>query len=324
MTTIIHTHMHPRRTGVTTHVEDIVAALGKLNPSTYIFGESTRPELPHCSAADIVDWAGQGQTLIWHAHRPHELRRGLRLKKRFPKMRVLWTHHGWKQPGRWTQRSLHQSDALIALTTAGATQLPGSPHVIQHGVNLERFQRKPDHPKTKTIGIIGRIRPDKGQLDLVEAALPLLEEFPDWRLEMIGEIRPQHRGFAKKLFAHSPEKILHRPFTLEMEKVYADLAIVVMASHAEGFSLVMGEAMAMGCSVVATRLPHFEQRFVDNTHALFYPPGDASALNQQLHRLLIDESLRSRLSEAAYRHTQEHLSLERESQALWSLYQTLL
>ena len=323
MTTIIHTHMHPRRTGVTTHVEDIVTALGSLNPSTYIFGESTRPELPHCSSADIVEWARQGQRLIWHAHRPHELRRGLRLKKDFPNVRVLWTHHGWKKPGRWTQRALRQSDALVALTDSGATQLPGSAHVIHHGVNLEHFQRSTKRSSTKTIGIIGRVRPDKGHMDLVEAALPLLKEFPEWRLEMTGAIRPQHRGFAKKLSSRSPEQILHRPFTLDMVKVYSELDIVVMASHAEGFSLVMGEAMAMGCSVVASRLPHFQQLFVDNTHALFYPPGDVHTLQQQLHRLVTDESLRSRLTEAAYHHTQEHLSLDRESKELWALYQTL-
>ena len=324
MTTVIHTHMHPRRTGVTTHVEDIVRALSDINPSTYILGRTTREELPHCDSTEVVEWARTGQPLFWHAHRPHELRRGLRLKKRFPNVRVIWTHHGWQPPGRWTQRSVQQTDAIVALTPEGAQQLPGSAHVIHHGVNLNRFQRDPSPSTTKTIGIIGRVRPDKGHKDLVDAALPLLTEFPDWRLEMIGDIRPKHRGFAKKLISRLPDRIHHRPFSLDMAPIYNELDIVVMASHAEGFSLVMGEAMAMGCSVVATRLAHFEALFSESNHALFYPAGDITALREQLKRLLTDKSLRAHLADSAPKHIRETLSIKREAQQLWALYQSLL
>jgi glycosyltransferase involved in cell wall biosynthesis len=171
---------------------------------------------------------------------------------------------------------------------------------------------------------MGRIRPNKGHAELVEAFLALAEDFPEWRLVLCGSIRPQHQRFAKQLLAQGGGRIHHQPYTSDRAKIYAGVSIVVMASHAEGFSLVVPEAMAHGRVLLASRLPHFESLFKEEVHALAFEAGNSTDLQRQLKRLMEDAALRTQLEAAARRRAVESLGIEMEAKALSGLYERIL
>lgn len=67
--------------------------------------------------------------------------------------------------------------------------------------------------------------------------------------------------------------------------------------HQEGFGLPAAESMASGVPAVLTEIPSFLSFSESRDFALFSPENDASAMAEQLGRLLRDEELRSRLSQ---------------------------
>ncbi len=83
--------------------------------------------------------------------------------------------------------------------------------------------------------------------------------------------------------------------------------IYVSCSRSEGFGMPLVEAMVAGCPIVASDIPvHHE---VAGDAALYFPPGDAGALADILHRLLAKPALREGLAQRG---------LERQESFRWS------
>ena len=79
----------------------------------------------------------------------------------------------------------------------------------------------------------------------------------------------------------------------ELPAIFGGARAFVFPSRYEGFGLPTLEAMACGTAVVlADSSSHPE---VGGDAALYFPPGDASALGTQIHRLLGDDDLRQSL-----------------------------
>ena len=101
---------------------------------------------------------------------------------------------------------------------------------------------------------------------------------------------------------------------------YQGASVVVQPSHAESFSLVLAEAMASGCCVVAARLPHYRAFLEEGRTGFTYPVGDAAALAAVLGTLW--RSRRWPRASAVQRRTppQASFPLSREVTALERLY----
>ena len=323
MTTHILTHLHKRRTGVTTHVEDLTEALNGLGRQAYALGNSLVSTVPQLTRKELTELFKNGSSVTWHCHRPHSLREGLRLRKKWPKLRVVWTHHSWKTPSWTTKRLAEKADRIVCLTTEGANQLSLPSQVIGHGVPLHGLTPRPLPPKPR-LGIVGRIRPDKGHLSVVEAFADLQSEATDWELSFFGETRPQHRHFERKLRARLPQSLRIHGFEPNREAMYGSLSAVIMPSPAEGFSLVVPEALAMGLPLIAARLPHFERCLRDGENVLFFDPSSPKDLATVLRRLVHNPDLRTTLREGARRAAEEHFSIVSEAKQVARLYDEVL
>ena len=127
----------------------------------------------------------------------------------------------------------------------------------------------------------GRLSPEKGVLELVEAARGM-------NLVVAGDgpLRPrvpEARGFVP------PD---------ELERLYARAALVACPSRREGFGVACLEAMAHGRPVVATAVGGLLDLVVDGETGLLVPTRDPAALRTALERLLADRQLRRRLGDA--------------------------
>ena len=75
--------------------------------------------------------------------------------------------------------------------------------------------------------------------------------------------------------------------------------LLVLPSLAEGFGLVLIEAMAAGVPVIATDVPGIRDVVRDGITGLLVPPGDPAALAEAIRRVVEDAEFRRRLIEAA-------------------------
>lgn len=87
--------------------------------------------------------------------------------------------------------------------------------------------------------------------------------------------------------------------------------IVVHATHSEGLSITILEAMAAGVPVVATDIPPCREALDGGRCGLLVPPRDGAALAEAIGRILDDEPLRLRLVEAASQRVRSHYHIKR-------------
>ncbi len=140
---------------------------------------------------------------------------------------------------------------------------PAKIEVIGSAVDLEKFKPPRDRMKfrreigvgaeTPLIGNVGMIRPDKGQLILVEAAPLVLEERPDARFVVVG----QGTGILKRGInvrnaidrAGLADKIIMAGYRWDTPDIYAACDMIVIASlRTEASPIVLREAFEPGDS----------------------------------------------------------------------------
>jgi glycosyltransferase involved in cell wall biosynthesis len=74
----------------------------------------------------------------------------------------------------------------------------------------------------------------------------------------------------------------------------------------ETLGIVLLEAMASGAPVVASRIPGYDETIQDGVNGILTPPADPEALSMALVRVLLDKSLRERLSAAGLDRAREY------------------
>ncbi|MBW6502060.1 MAG: glycosyltransferase family 4 protein [Bacteroidales bacterium] len=254
---IIHLHFHRRATGVTRSVESILQVLNK-HTEAGVFGYGIWA--PKTGLIRLLRLIWSGKKTVIHAHRNNELIFALILRMLGGKFLLVFTRHSDTRPSGFTLFLMKRADCLISLNPAMSENLPFKSTLIRHGVNTEIFnigekKKLPGIPQENIISVIGRIRPEKGQITVIKAAAPLLRDHPDWGLMIIGKTDKQE--YLDEILTIASEngvsgQVHIIPETNDILSCYHAGKAVVIASLSEGFSLVCLEAMACGLITVAT------------------------------------------------------------------------
>jgi mannosyltransferase len=324
--TVVHLHLHRRRTGVTRHVEDVVRALA--NHGARAMGWALGADVPAVDLAQLWRAARKGG-LVLHAHRNLELVAALLLRRAGKGVRVVWTRHGTGRPSRWTAWLARRADVRVCLTEEGTVELGLPAVVVPHGVDVARFQPPVDRAAAWAalgvggehgVAVVGRIRPSKGQGEAVAALAQVLPGATAWRGVLVGEAREGDVAWRDGLLALAGGRVTAVGEQRDVRPWYQGASVVVQPSHAESFSLVLAEAMASGCCVVAARLPHYQAFLEEGRTGFTYPVGDATALAAVLGPLLAQPEVAARVGRAAADAAQTRFPLSREVTALERLY----
>jgi glycosyltransferase involved in cell wall biosynthesis len=173
--------------------------------------------------------------------------------------------------------------------------------VIPSGVHLPaEVGAEADPPE---VLYAGRLSPEKGVLELVEAA-------PGLNLVVAGDgpLRGRIPG-AQGFVPHA-----------ELERLYARAAVVVCPSRREGFGVACLEAMAHGRPVVATPVGGLLDLVVDGETGIVVPPRNPAVLRSALDRLLADPELRRRLGLAGRERARTLFSWDHVTDATLAAY----
>jgi mannosyltransferase len=325
---IVHPHFHSRRSGVTAHVELIAAAQGALT-EVKVIGEQLPASLPHLTWKEL--WRRSGsERVLWHAHRNNELLWACLLKLLGRKLTIVYTSHSPRPVGRFTRFISRFADAVVTLNRIAAQWVKTPSTIVQHGVDLQRFSPPADRaeafralglPGRVAVGVVGRVRPNKGQGDFVEAIAPLLEAHPEVTPVLVGLAKGADEAWAAGLKAQTKDRLVLAGEHRDVAPFYRGLSILVHPSYAEAFSMVLIEAMAAGCCVVATRIAAVPEVIEDGKTGFLFEPGDVEALRAILARLLADPALVERVGRAAREEAERRRGIEHEAKALLAVYE---
>jgi len=203
---------------------------------------------------------------------------------------------------------------------------PGRIEVIGSAVDLRKFNPAGDRMKfrremgfaadTPLIANVGMIRPDKGQLILVEAARLVLEERPDVRFVIVGQGTGWFKLGEKVKNAINRRRLAGKIFMVgyrwDTPDIYAACDIVAIASlHTEASPIVLREAFASGRAVVATKVGDIPEIIEHRQNGLAVEPGDPEALASAILEFVSDPKMAALCAANGLQYAREHFSFDR-------------
>lgn len=242
---------------------------------------------------------------VLHLHTPKDYLVGALAARLSDATATVLTRHLLLPVSPHMRRLYRRCDAVICPCRALRDQLaadgvPDEKLALVYGaINAEPFFQAPP-PRSETglvVGTVGRLVPGKGHAVLLEA-FAQLGGVPTLRVIGDGPERAALGAQVERLGLTDGVQFLG--FQSDVPAAMAALDMFVLAStHTEVLPLVVMEAMAAGCAVVATAVGGVPEIVEDGHSGLLVPPGDAEALAASLRRLAADPALRATLGRAA-------------------------
>jgi glycosyltransferase involved in cell wall biosynthesis len=237
---------------------------------------------------------------------------------------------------------LRKVDAVVATTRetraeAVAFGIPVSRvHVLGNGVNAHAFRPHPDEERARLrseIGIdasgmmafVGRLSSEKnpdGLLRCWKLAFPRLPT--GWKLVLVGEGPMRDRLGSCVDTEGLSASVVFAGFQTNVEAWMAAADIFVLASHNEGLSIAMLEAMASGLPIVSTRVSGSIETLEETGAGLVVDVGQMDQLADALVRLAADPTLRKQMGLAGRAVIVKRYSIESVSARHERLYRGLL
>ena len=220
---------------------------------------------------------------------------------------AAYRYLGWglKRLARRLDHRCAVSPDAVSLAESG---LGGSYELLFNAVEVERFADGPAHPTDQpTIFFLGRHEPRKG----LEVLLEAMSDLPAGVRLWVGGDGPQTAELQER-YGHD-ERIEWLGRISDEERAERMRGCTVYCSpsvRGESFGMVLLEAMASGCALVASDLDGHRNVATDGVDALLAPVGDAAGLAKALRRVLDDPGLRAELV-AGGRRRAEELSMAR-------------
>jgi len=203
--------------------------------------------------------------------------------------------------------------------------------VIHHGTDIEGFVQTTASPQSVkrglgipddclTVGLVGRIAPEKGHEVLLQAAAALGDRYP-LRYVIVGD-GPSEAAVRDAVRKMGLEKqVIFAGFRDDVNNVIAALDIMTLPSTwNEPCAAVVQQAMALCKPVVGTRTGGTPEMIADGETGFLVPPSDAPALADAVARLAGDAFLRKRLGTAGRERAGAYFSLQVMTDKIEALY----
>lgn len=292
-----------------------------------------RPDIVHTNGFKmhlLGAWTRPAPTLlVWHIHDYVSTRRLMsRLLRLFGRSCAVAVANS-----KSVARDLHSLLPLLRIVT------------IYNGIDLNRFSPigtkvdldaaaglQPAPPGTVRVGLVSTFARWKGHQVFLEALSRLSSETnvrgyiiggpiyqtggSQWSLE---ELREQANRLGLQ------DRVGFTGFLEDVPGAMRSLDVVVHSStQPEPFGMVIIEGMACGKAVIASQAGGAAEIFTGGENALGHPPGDPSALAQQIARLAGDKELRNRLGKSGRATAERLYHGQRLAQELTEVYRELV
>jgi len=225
------------------------------------------------------------------------------------------------------------ADKVIALTEATKKERiegegidPKKIVVIPNGVDIQKLKAPPfakasggKQNSKLTVGTFGRLTVEKGHKTFLVAAKKVISNIY-FVIAGDGDLKPDLEKQAKDLGLE--DKITFLGFVPESKKIetYSSFDIFVFPSLAEGFGIVLIEAMALGLPCIVSDLPVLREVTDGGRCALLFKTNDSIDLAEKINMLIEDEDLRRDLGQKARKRIEETYSMEKFVENYEKLY----
>ncbi len=154
-------------------------------------------------------------------------------------------------------------------------------------------------PGKKYVLAVGRLTQQKGFDRLLEAWRRVCDTHEDWRLAIVGSgpDEAELKALAETLDVQYSVDFI--PPQKELAAVYAHASVFAMSSRAEGFPLVLLEAMSVGLPAVSFACTGPDVIIRDDVDGFLVPQHQTDLFARKLETLMDDENLRRQFGKRA-------------------------
>lgn len=179
---------------------------------------------------------------------------------------------------------------------------------IPFGVDIKKFkplkekkQKKINKYKLLFVGGLDKAHYFKG-IDILLKALSKIKKI-DWELNIVGEgdLMKKYKNLSSELNIKKQINFLGKLDDEKLVEIYQSSHLFILPSinKGEAFGLVLLEAMASGCPVIATNLPGVRKVFKNGKQGMLVEPKNIQDLKEKISIILKNEKLRKAMSKNA-------------------------
>ena len=185
-------------------------------------------------------------------------------------------------------------------------------------------------PRSMVAGAFGRVMRYKGQEEFMMAAAPLIEEYPELRLMIVGDSSDapdqDYLAHLQELATRDPFKgrVTFTGYQQDVAGYFCACDLVVHSSRIrEGFGRVVAEGMAASRPVIAMDEAGPKDIVTHGVDGLLVPPRDVEALSAAMSSLMASPALRESLGANGRRTVEERFSIPVIAGQLMAFYRDL-
>jgi glycosyltransferase involved in cell wall biosynthesis len=236
---------------------------------------------------------------------------------------------------------LHGMDAIVCVSEAQAgrvrrAMVPAKKIVmIRNAIDPDAFA-SPDpaysallrqffpSPVKHIVGAAGRLSPEKGFGQLVDAAALVGKLNPDIGFVHFGD-GPERSAITRQIAARGlRQRFILAGFRSDATRFFPFMDLMVLPSYTEGLPVVLLESFAAGVPAVASAVGGTPEVLSDGLNGYLVPPGDSAALAQRILHLLADEPRRQAMGRHARQHVVDHFNFAAQAAQYQKLFDRLV
>jgi glycosyltransferase involved in cell wall biosynthesis len=224
--------------------------------------------------------------------------------------------------------SIRQADATVVACSEWAAKPiqpyvgPGKLHVIPNGTpDLGFRERALNNNANWTIGVVGRISPEKGQIEFLRAVALLKPEFPRIHFVLCGAATLASRKYFDRVQALAGDlNVELLGWREDIASIFSQLDLLVVPSKEEAMGRVLVEAFAAGVPVVASAVGGIPEVVADGETGFLVRDMTSDALASRIRELLNgDAEALPRISRNARRAWEERYTVAAFQQRITDL-----
>lgn len=288
---------------------------------------ASRASLVHCSDVmaalhSVVGARIARLPVICHVRNPHDdiQRRYRHLLNGVTRFVFVSRHARERFPLRLAERR-----SVVLYDGVKAEEIP---HYGAHAAVCEELGLPAE---SRLVGMVGRLALQKDHATFLLAARRVVESVPEASFLIIGD----KSGSAQTARRHAElvhlaqelglgRRVIFTGFRSDTANLFAAMDVAVLATHFEGFGLVVVEAMLQGCPVVATGVGGVLEIITDGETGLLHRHQDAEHLADQVVLLLLNQERARAVGLAGQRFARERFSVEAFAAGMAGVYRSLL
>ena len=282
-----------------------------------------------------------GKWRVFHARRVDEMIQAVVLKYLFrAKIKLVFSSAAQRKRSASTVWLTRKMDAVIAVSKRSAGFLCDPPNLVNpHGVQVNDYLPAKDKQQAWAdlgyggkygVGILGRVRKQKGVHLFVESCIQLFDKYPDYHCVVVGAISSSNKEFVEQLKSKAAQANMADRITFtgelpfeQIPSIFSALSLVSALSDNEGFGLTVLEAMSSGAAVLATEAGAWEEIVRPAIDGYIVPVNDQQAVNEKMDLLLSDTEQLKTMGIEGRKRVETSYRVEDEATRLIDFFRTL-